>query len=221
MWHYDKDDPMNRYGRVASLARSVSIFSFGLVLVTPGFVAAAEEGPTVAFRVKAAALPGAASLVQGKAPDEIVEIILPGRVYDPPINIVPVKAKGDASRKTPEQASASDFSAFREADPEWLRENFTEEDYPQIQRMVEDRNMRKLNQRTYMGYAGKTILSRCEYKDLTLVFVRYDGAVSSGVIEVYQKVKGGWKRTNALSKDETVGILLTMFRQGAVEQISR
>jgi hypothetical protein len=87
--------------------------------------------------------------------------------------------------------------------------------------MVEDRNMRKLNQSTYMRYGEKTILSRCEFKEFTLVFARYDGVAANGVIEVYRKVKGNWKRTNALAKDETVGVLLTMFRQGAVEQISR
>ena len=212
---------MNRYGTAASLARIVSTLGFGLVLMTPGLGQGAEEGPTVAFRIKASVLPSEATVVQGKAPEEIVEIVLSGRMYDPPIKVLPVKTKRDASRKTPEQASASDFSAFREADPEWLRENFAEEDYPQIQRMVEDRNMRKLNQRTYMRYGEKTILSRCTYKDFALVFARYDDAAATGVIEIYQKVKGDWKRTNAMAKDETVGVLLTIFRQGAFEQISR
>ncbi len=212
---------MNRYGTAASLARMVSILGLGFIVVTPGLGEAAEEGPMVAFRVTASALPSAASVVQGKTPDEIVEIVLPGRVYDPPIKVALVKTKREASRKTPEQASASDFSAFREADPEWLRENFVEEDYPQIQRMVEDRNMRKLNQKTYRRYAEKTILSRCTYRDFALVFARYDGAAANGVIEIYQKVKGDWKRTSALAKDDTVGVLLTMFRQGVVEQISR
>jgi hypothetical protein len=61
---------------------------------------------------QASVLPGEASAA-GKGPDGIVEIVLPGRVYEPPIKVIPVKTKGDANRKTPEQASASDFSAFR------------------------------------------------------------------------------------------------------------
>jgi hypothetical protein len=212
---------MNRHDTAAPPAGIVCILGLGLFLVIPCVVEGVEEGPSVAFRAKASVLPGEASAAQGKGPDEIVEIVLPGRVYEPPIKVIPVKTKGDANRKTPEQASASDFSAFREADPGWLRENFVDEDYPQIKRMVEDPNMRKLNQRTYMNYGEKTIVSRCAYKDFALVFIRYDGVATNGVIEVYQKAKGSWKRTNALTKDDTLAVLLTMFRQGTLEQISR
>jgi hypothetical protein len=140
-------------------------------------------------------------------------------VYEPPITVAPVKTRRDANWKTPEQASASDFSAIRAADPAWLRENFVDEDYPQIQRMVEDPNMRKLNQRTYTGYREKTILVRGQYKDFALVFAQYDRRVERGVVEVYQKVKGGWKRTHALAKDETVAVLQSMFRQGTFTQV--
>ncbi len=212
---------MNRYGIPALLARMASLVSFGVVVVMASVGHAAEEGSTVAFRVNASALPSEAAVVKGKGPEDIVEIVLPGRVYAPPIKITPVITKREASRKTPEQASASDFSAFRAGDPEWLRENFVDEDYSQIRRMVEDPNMRRLNQSTYTRYGEKTVVSRCEFKDVTLVFARYDGVAANGVIEVYRKVKGNWKRTNALAKDETLGVLLTMFRQGAVEQISR
>lgn len=210
---------MSRSGTATWLRGVVCVI--GLGLGASSSVQGAEEGPTVAFRAKASALPSQAAAVQGKAPEDTVEIILPGRVYDPPIKVVPVTAKADASWKTPEQASASDFSAFRQSDPDWLRENFTEEDYPQIKRMVEDRNMRRLNQRTYMNYGEKTIFSRCVYKEFALVFARYDGAAATGVIEVYRKAKGNWKRTNALAKDEHVAVLQAMFRQGTFEQIGR
>lgn len=211
---------MNRSGPAGWLA-SVWMLGLSLVAYIPSIVEGAEEGPTVVFRAKASALPTGASAVQGKAPEDTVEIVLPGRVYEPPIKVVPVKTKGEANWKTPEQASASDFSAFREGDPDWLRENFTDEDYPQIKRMVEDRNMRRLNQRTYMNYGEKTIVSRCLYKDFALVFARYDGAAASGAIEVYRKVKGNWKRTNALAKDEQVAVLQAMFRQGSFDQTGR
>lgn len=207
---------MNRHPLSAALA---AIVGLGLLMALPLDGHGAEEGPTVAFRAKASLLPSEASLVKGKPPEEIVEIILPGRVYEPPITVAPVKTRRDANWKTPEQASASDFSAIRAADPTWLRENFVDEDYPQIQRMVEDPNMRKLNQRTYTGYREKTILVRGEYKDFALVFAQYDHGVERGVVEVYQKVKGAWKRTHALAKDETVSVLQSMFRQGTFRQV--
>lgn len=212
---------MNRHHTSAALTTIVSILGFGWLLVISAGVAGAEEGPTVAFRAKASVLPSEASSVQGKAPDEIVEIVLPGRVYTPPIKVKPVATKRDADRRTPEQASASDFSAIRAADPAWLRENFMEEDYPQIKRMVEDRNMLRLNQSTYTRYGEKTIVARCLYKDFALVFAQYDGVAAKGSVEVYQKTKGNWKRTYALAKDETVAVLQNMFRQGELEQIGR
>jgi len=212
---------MMRCTNQAPVTGLLSIFGVAVLLGVSGIAVGAEEGPTVAFRAKAELLPAEASVAQGKAPDEIVEIVLPGRVYQPPITVAPVKTRRDANWKTPEQASASDFSAFREGDPEWLRENFVEEDYSDIQRMVEDPNIRRLNQNTYMNYREKTILSRCEYKDFALVFAQYDGVATRGVIEVYRRVKRNWKRTNSLAQDETIAALQSMFRQGTIEQISR
>ena len=211
---------MTRRNGMAPLAGMIFVFGLGLLLVTPGISQGMQDGPTVAFRGKADILPAEASVVQGKTPDQIVEIVLPGRVYEPSITVVPVK-RDDANWKTPEQASASDFSAFRAGDPEWVRENFLKEDYSGIKAMVEDANMLKLNQKTYMNYREKTILARCIYKDSALVFVRYDGVAEKGNIEVYQKVKREWKRTNALAQDETLAVLQVMFRQGSFEQNTR
>jgi hypothetical protein len=202
----------------AGCAAAIAIVVFGpFIVIYPDGYAAGDEA-AVAFRAKASLLPSDASLVKGKGPDDVVEIVLPGRVYDPPIKVTPVNAKRDASWKTPEQASASDFSAFRAGDPEWLRENFRSEDYPQIKRMVEDPNIRRLNRQTYRGYGEKTILARAFYKDFVLVFVQYDRDTASGVVEIYQKVKGSWKRTHALAQDETVGVVQSMFRQGEIAQ---
>ncbi len=211
---------MNHRSTSAAFAAVVAIAGLLQMIVTPSVGRSAEEGPAIAFRAKASLLPSEASLVKGKPPEEIVEIILPGRVYEPPIKVAPVKTRREANWKTPEQASASDFAAFRAADPEWLRENFVEEDYPQIKRMVEDPNMRKLNQRTYAGYGEKTIIARGLYKEFALVFAQYDRVAERGVVEVYQKAKGGWKRTYALAQDETVALAQIMFRQGEVKQVN-
>lgn len=212
---------MNRHAPRTAFAAVVATLALGVLIVIPSIGRGAEEEPAIIFRAKASVLPPEAAMVQGKSPDEIVETILPGRVYEPPIKVTPVKSRNDANWKTPEQASASDFSALRAADPEWLRENFASEDYPQIKRMVEDPNMRKLNQRTYLGYGEKAIVARAMYKEFALVFVRYDRVAAEGTVEVYQKVKGNWKRTQALSRDETVTLVQSMFRQGDVAQGSR
>jgi hypothetical protein len=212
---------MNRHSTWAALAAIVVMVGIGTLMVIPSVADGADEGPVIAFRAKASLLPADAALVKGKAPEDVVEITIPGRVYESPIKVAPVKTRRDANWKTPEQASASDFSAMRAADPEWLRENFMDEDYPQIKRMVEDPNIRRLNQSTYMGYGEKTIVARGQYKDFALVFAQYDRVSTSGTVEAYQKVKGSWKRTNSLAKDETVSLLQTMFRQGTFEQIGR
>jgi len=203
---------------MARLAMTTAVCGLLLAIPSPG--EGMSDGPTVAFRAKAEVLPPEAAVAQGKTPDAIVEVVLPGRVYDPVITVVPVKRE-DANWKTPEQASASDFSAFRAGDPEWIKDNFLKEDYSGIKAMVEDATSRKLNQNNYMNYRQKTILARCMYKDSALVFVRYDGVVEKGIVEVYQKVKHQWKRTNTLAQDETLSVLQVMYRQGSFEQITR
>jgi hypothetical protein len=172
----------------------------------------------VVFRAPASALPSTAELSKGKAPDETVEIVLPGRVYTPPLKLEPVATRSEANRSTPEQASASDFSAFRAADGEWLKENFTTADYPSIRRLVEDQGIRKQNQNIFMRHGAKAVVATCMYRDHALVFVQYDDAKAGGLLEVYAKTGAAWKRTNALSKDPTVSSLLPMFRNGTVEQ---
>jgi hypothetical protein len=181
----------------------------------------AEDRAMVAFRAKASALPGGAQVVQGRAPDEIVEIVLPGRVYDPPLKVGLVTTRYDADRRTPEDASASDFSAMRAGDSGWLRENYVAEEYPQIRALVDDPNIRRMNQGVFMRYGVKTIVARCVYKDVVLVFARYDDAKPGGMVEVYTKVRDDWKRTNALAKDETVAVLQSAFRNGDVAHVSR
>lgn len=177
-----------------------------------------KSAETVVFRAPASTLPNTAEVVKGKAPDEIVEITLPGRVYTPPLKLKPVATRSEANRNTPEQASASDFSAFRAADSGWLKENFTAEDFPSIKRLVEDPRMIRQNQRIFMGHGTKEVVATCMYRDHALVFVQYDGAKAGGLLEVYVKIGGAWKRTNALSKDPTVSSLLPVFRTGSVEQ---
>ena len=158
-------------------------------------------------------------LTEGKAPDDVVEVVLPGRVYERPLKVEPVARRAEADRSTPEKASASDFSAFRAGDPGWLRENFAEEEYSRIKGLVEDANTRKNNQALFGGYGRKTIVARCAYKEYVLLFVQYDDARNQGIVEAYQKAKGDWKRTMALSSDETFVVLQSAFRAGdLVEQ---
>lgn len=201
---------------------ALSIVWIGGCATPPGTPSTARfadrSGPdgSVAFRAKASSLPSDANVAQGTTPDEIVEVVLPGRLYRPPFPVVPVQTRSEADRRTPEQASASDFSAFRAADPAWLRENYTADDYPHIQRLVEDATIRNMNRGVYRGYRTKTIVSRCAYKDFALVFVRYDDAKASGVIEAYQQISGQWKRTTAPTRDATFILLQNLFRNGDV-----
>jgi hypothetical protein len=173
------------------------------------------------FRAAASALPKDAEVVKGKGPNDLVEIVLPGRVYTPPLKLEPVATRSQADRRTPEQASASDFSAFRAGDPEWLKENFTSEDYPSIRRLIEEPGIRKQNQGLFMRYAAKAVVATGTYKEYVLVFVQYDGAKAGGIVEAYRKVGAAWQRTNAISKDQTLTVLLQMFRNGDIEQVGR
>jgi len=167
----------------------------------------------VVFRAKVSTLP-TGTLTEGKAPDDVIEVVLPGRVYARPLKVEPVAGRADADRRTPEKASASDLSAMRAGDPGWIRETYLEGDYPQIKGFVEDANLRKMNQRIFRGYQQKTLVARCTYKGYVLVFVQYDDLKEKGMVEAYQKVESDWKRTTALADDETVAVLQSAFRMG-------
>lgn len=180
-----------------------------------------SETATVAFRAKASVLPGDSQAVAGKGPEEIVEIVLPGRVYDPPLRLDPPSTRQTVDRRTPENASASDFGAMRAGDPEWIRDNYLAGDYPSIKGSVEDPNLRKMNQGVFRARTEKAVVARCVYKNFELLFVRYDGEQAGGVVEVYQQVRGEWKRTAALGQDETLSLLQNMFRHGEVVQATR
>jgi transcription antitermination factor NusG len=184
----------------------------------PGYEPPSQSQRTVVFRAKVSTLP-TGTLTEGKAPDDVVEVVCPGRVYEPPLKVKTVANRADADRSTPQTASASDFSAFRSGDPVWLRENYIDDDYPRIKGFVEDANIRKMNQGIFRGYGQKTIVARCTYKGYVLVFIQYDDARDKGMVEAYQKVQNDWKRTTALADDETVAVLLSAFRTGElVEQ---
>ncbi|MFZ5877715.1 MAG: hypothetical protein ACOYXU_15120 [Nitrospirota bacterium] len=201
---------------IRALAAEPSVSAPSPAPVSPDTQQTKSAG-SIVFRAPASTLPNTAEVVKGKAPDEVVEIVLPGRLYTPPLKLEPVATRSEANRSTPEQASASDFSAFRAADGEWLKENFSTADYPSIKRLVEDRNIRKQNQSIFMRHGSKAVVATSMYRDHALVFVQYDGAKAGGLIEVYTKVGDAWKRTNELAKDPTVAVLLPMFRNGSVE----
>jgi hypothetical protein len=179
----------------------------------PGYQPPTQSQRAVVFRAKVSTLP-TGTLTEGKAPDDVIEVVLPGRVYARPLKAEPVAGRADADRRTPEKASASDLSAMRAGDPGWIRETYLEGDYPQIKGFVEDANLRKMNQRIFRGYQQKTLVARCTYKGYVLVFVQYDDLKEKGMVEAYQKVESDWKRTTALADDETVAVLQSAFRTG-------
>jgi hypothetical protein len=179
----------------------------------PGYQPPTQSQRAVVFRAKVSTLP-TGTLTEGKAPDDVIEVVLPGRVYARPLKVEPVAGRADADRRTPEKASASDLSAMRAGDPGWIRETYLEGDYPQIKGFVEDANLRKMNQRIFRGYQQKTLVARCTYKGYVLVFVQYDDLKEKGMVEAYQKVESDWKRTTALADDETVAVLQSAFRMG-------
>jgi hypothetical protein len=159
-------------------------------------------------------------MVQEKRRTRSSKSFFPGG-SDPPLKVGLVTTDTtpiDGRRKTHRHRI---FSAMRAGDSGWLRENYVAEEYPQIRALVDDPNIRRMNQGVFMRYGVKTIVARCVYKDVVLVFARYDDVKTGGMVEVYRKVGRDWKRTNALAKDETVAVLQSAFRNGDVAHVSR
>lgn len=171
------------------------------------------EGELV-FRAKVSTLGlQTSSLAQGKGPDDTAEVILPGRLYEPPLAVEKV-SREQVDRSTPVKAAASDYSAFKADDAAWILENFVEEEQAQIKTMLDDEQMRQRNKRVFDGRQSMEIWAEAEHNGKALLFVRYDGASERGAVLTFEQTQDGWKRTNALSADETFDVVFSAFRAG-------
>ena len=199
--------------KAAMVALTVATF----IAVPRGFTA---EENRLTFRVKVSALglKATSSFAAGKAPTDVIEVNLSGRLYDPP-RPVAIVTKGGADRSTPESVANSDFSANLAGDLDWMAENFVDAEQGEVKAFFSDPTMLQKNRQMFEG-AKIWLTGHARYKDYALLFQRMDHEGRQGAARpvVYSQTQNGWRRTNALSRDETYDVVFSALNSGEVLQ---
>lgn len=185
----------------------------------PSAATGEPDGVRILFRVqiaKRAMQTGA--LAEGKTVTDFSQIILPGRLYAPPIKLDPV-AKGAAKWDTPAAAAAADFSAQKADDADWIVENFVSDDRAEVQSFLRDKEMRSRNRALFQTRDARYISGEVEYKDYVLLFVCDGSPQNPPKVLTLEKTPDGYKRTNALARDDTFDIVWSALRDGEVRAV--
>ncbi len=160
----------------------------------------------ILFRVKVSDMGiQTGSLARGKSPDDYVEVKLPGELYNPPKQVSAI-GKSQAKWDTPLDTAQSDFSATKADDDEWILENFLPEDREEIREFLGNPAIRERNKTAFEEKDSREVLGKVEYQDYTLLFIR-ESRDTNTMPMTFKNSPEGWKRTNALSADETLDVV--------------
>jgi hypothetical protein len=137
------------------------------------------------------------SFARNKAPDDLLELALPGKLLQPPapVNLVPRSA---TDWTTPEHAMASIVS-----------ENFVRSEREGVARQLADPAVVK-RIRDYYSNAGKaSITASVEIRGFTVLFLLGldDDGDATFLNAALSKTPEGWKQTNALADDDTLDLV--------------
>lgn len=195
---------------ILSLTLVIGFLSSGCLNVGGSTAANNEQ---VVFRVKVSNVGlQNSSLIKGKQPTDWVEIRLPGHLYDPPKRFSPV-SKQAANWNTPVDAAVADFSAFKVDDKDWIVEDFVPAEKASIVGLLNDKSAREKNKALFGGRTERFVTGEADYREYSIVFVR-DSGEAHPVPLVFKKTPRGYKRTNALSHDETFDIVFSALCNG-------
>lgn len=167
----------------------------------------------ILFRVKVSNVGlQSSSLVRGKQPTDFVEVKLPGQLYDPPKQFNPIR-KQAANWNTPTDAAVADFSAFKADDSSWILEDFVPEEEKDVRSLLDDKDAHQQNRKMFEARTERDITGQVKYKEYVIVLTR-DSGQAHPVPLTFKQTSSGWKRTNALSKDDTFDIVFSALYNG-------
>jgi hypothetical protein len=156
------------------------------------------------------------ALEKDKTLTDYSEVTLPGALVNPPQKLAPV-AKANAKTDTPEAAAAADFSAEKADDADWIVSMFAPGDRADVKSMLADKSMRARNRGIFAHKDARYVRGHANYKDYVLLFV-VDGKLNnSPQVLAFVKTPDGFRRTNALSGDDTFDIVWSALRFGEVK----
>lgn len=158
------------------------------------------------------------ALDKGKALADYSEVTLPGALINPPLKLAPV-AKANAKYDTPDAAAAADFSAEKSDDADWIVSIFAPGDHADIKSMLADKSMRTRNRGIFAHKDARYVRGHANYKNYVLLFI-IDGKLdNTPQVLALVKTPDGFRRTNALSSDDTFDIVWSALRLGEIKAV--
>ncbi len=146
------------------------------------------------------------------------QVTLPGALIKPPLKLAPV-AKQNAKFDTPTAAAAADFSAEKSDDADWIVSMFAPGDRADVRSMLADQNMRARNRGIFVHKDARYVRGQANYKNYVLLFIVDGNLDNSPNVLAFVKTPDGFRRTNALSADDTFDIVWSALRLGEVKPV--
>ena len=155
-------------------------------------------------------------LAEGNELTDFMEAKLPCELHDPPLRFGPIE-QADAKRDTPVDAAVSDFSAFKADEDQWILENFSPEQRPDVESLLNRPDIRRRNKKIFDSRDYVYITGEAEYEGYALVFVQGEKGEPVRPL-AFKKISGGtaWLRTNELSDDGIFDIVFSALSNGEV-----
>jgi hypothetical protein len=156
-------------------------------------------------------------LDRGKTFDDAVETALPGALFEPPRELG-VVARAQVDRSTPEGLVRSDFSAWKADDAAWIKANFVAGDQAALAEFLDDAEIRAGSKAGFAKLDSVFLWGVVRHQAYALALITYGQgeARSRGLVATLIQEDGAWKRTNALSADETLDLVWSAFRLGEI-----
>ena len=155
-------------------------------------------------------------LAEGNELTDFVEARLPGELHDPPLRFGPIE-QADAKRDTPVDTAVSDFSSFKADEAQWILENFSPEQRPDLESMLNNPEMRRRNKEIFDGRAALYVTGEASYESYALVFVQAEPGETIRPLAFKKSSDGeAWLRTNELSDDGIFDIVFSALSNGEV-----
>ena len=156
------------------------------------------------------------ALDKGGVLGDYSEVTLPGSLNNPPLKLAPV-VKANAKSDTPTAATAADFSAQKADDADWIVSMFAPADRADVTSMLADKSMRARNREIFKHKDARYVRGQAIYKDYVLLFIIDGKLKNTPQVLAFIKTPDGFRRTNALSGDDTLDIVSSALRLGEVK----
>ena len=158
------------------------------------------------------------AISKGKTLADYSEVTLPGALIKPPQKLAPV-AKANAKFDTPVAAAAADFSAEKSDDADWIVSMFAPGDRVDVKSMLADQAMRTRNRGIFAHKDARYVRGQANYKNYVLLFIVDGNLDNAPNVLAFVKTPDGFRRTNALSADDTFDIVWSALRLGEVKPV--